>query len=90
MPIYYISKNKIDLQPHWNVNKAIEKLINHYSNEEVNTEDGLKIDLEQGWVQLRKSNTEPIIRVYSEARDESESITLANKIIDQFIQLVSI
>jgi phosphomannomutase len=41
-------------------------------------------------VQLRKSNTEPIIRVYSEARDESESIALANKIIDQFIQLVSI
>ncbi|MBP9133313.1 MAG: phosphoglucosamine mutase [Saprospiraceae bacterium] len=90
LPIYYISKNKIDLQPHWNVNKAIEKLINHYSNEEVNTEDGLKIDFEHGWVQLRKSNTEPIIRVYSEARDESESITLANKIIDQFIQLVSI
>lgn len=88
LPQYFISKNKIELKDGWDVRKAIQGLIEIYSKEEISTIDGLKIDFEDGWVQLRQSNTEPIIRVYSEARDEVRATSLADKIIKQFEGLI--
>ncbi len=88
LPKYSISKNKIDLQPGWNVSEAIHGLITKYADEEINTVDGLKIDFAEGWVQLRQSNTEPIIRVYSESHDEATAKGLAEKIIGEFKDLI--
>ncbi|MFZ1227973.1 MAG: phosphoglucosamine mutase, partial [Saprospiraceae bacterium] len=88
LPQYSISKNKIDLEKSWNVRSAIDRLIEIYENEEVNTEDGLKIDFESGWVQLRQSNTEPIIRVYSESNTMEAAEKLANDIIAKFKEMV--
>ena len=88
LPQYSISKNKIDLEKSWNVRSAIDRLIEIYENEEVNTEDGLKIDFENGWVQLRQSNTEPIIRVYSESNTMEAAEKLANDIIAKFKEIV--
>lgn len=88
LPKYSISKNKIDLQPGWNVSEAIHGLITKYADEEINTVDGLKIDFAEGWVQLRQSNTEPIIRVYSESHDEATAKGLAEKIISELKDLI--
>lgn len=78
-PNYFISKNRIDLTPEMNVDDILEKVKNAYANERINTKDGVKIDFEEGWVHLRKSNTEPIIRVYSEAA----SMELANELAER-------
>lgn len=88
LPQYVISKNKIDLQSDWNVPQIIEGLIDTYSQEEINTEDGLKIDFPDGWVQLRQSNTEPIIRVYSESGSQEAADALAQSIIKKFNELI--
>ena len=64
-----------------NVDKILEGLKKKYSNEKVTDIDGVKIDFEKGWVHLRKSNTEPIIRIYSEAKDEVSANALAEEII---------
>ena len=68
-PAYTIIKNKIQLTPAINVDQLLEKLEKAYSSKELNKVDGLKIHFEGAWVHLRKSNTEPIIRVYAEAKD---------------------
>ncbi len=81
-PLYFISKNRIDLTPEINVDALLEKVKELYKNERLNDKDGVKIDFAEGWVHLRKSNTEPIIRVYSEAATEAEANALAQKIID--------
>ncbi len=81
-PAYAISKNRIDLTPEINVDALLEKVKSIYANERVNDIDGVKIDFAEGWVHLRKSNTEPIIRVYSEAATMEEADALAGKIID--------
>lgn len=75
-PNYFISKNRINLDPDMDVDMILEKIAEKYKSEEVNTIDGVKIDFEDGWVHLRKSNTEPIIRIYS----ESNSITMAENL----------
>lgn len=80
-PQYFISKNKITLSPDINVDKILEGLKAKYSNEKVTDIDGVKIDFAQGWVHLRKSNTEPIIRIYSEAKDEAAANALAEEVI---------
>lgn len=80
-PQYFISKNKITLSPDMNVDKILEGLKAKYSNEKVTDIDGVKIDFAQGWVHLRKSNTEPIIRIYSEAKDEAAANALAGEVI---------
>lgn len=80
-PQYFISKNKITLSPEINVDKILDGLKKKYSNEKVTDIDGVKIDFAQGWVHLRKSNTEPIIRIYSEAKDEAAANALAEEII---------
>ena len=81
-PQYFISKNKITLSPEIDVDKILEGLKKKYTNEKVTDIDGVKIDFERGWVHLRKSNTEPIIRIYSEAKDEAAASALAEDVIN--------
>ena len=82
-PNYFISKNRIDLKPEMNVDAILEHVKGVYRNERVNDIDGVKIDFADGWVHLRKSNTEPIIRVYSEAATMDEANALAQRVIDE-------
>lgn len=78
---YVISKNKIQLINGVDADKIIAEIISKYKNELINTEDGLKIDFSDGWVQLRKSNTEPIMRVYAESSTEEKAEEFAQMII---------
>lgn len=80
-PPYFIAKNRIDLTPQTDVDAILEKVKSIYSNEQVNDIDGVKIDFADSWVHLRKSNTEPIIRVYSEASTMEEADALGKKIM---------
>lgn len=81
-PDYYISKNKIQLDDSINLDEIFKTLREKFKDERLNDIDGLKIDFEEGWVHLRKSNTEPIIRVYSESKSEEKSKDLAMQVID--------
>lgn len=81
-PEYCISKNRIDLTPDTDVDAILARVKNLYRNERVNDRDGVKIDFADGWVHLRKSNTEPIIRVYSEAATMDQANALAQRVID--------
>ena len=80
-PSYFASKNKIELTPSIDVDKVLLEMKERYSNENVNDIDGVKIDFAENWVHLRKSNTEPIIRVYTEAKSAAEADALAQKFI---------
>ena len=80
-PDYYIAKNRIDLTPSTDVDAILEKVKQMYINEQVNDVDGVKIDFPDKWVHLRKSNTEPLIRVYSEASTMDEADALGKKIM---------
>lgn len=80
-PNYFISKNRIELTPDIDVDKVLSHAKEVFKNERLNDKDGVKIDFADGWVHLRKSNTEPIIRVYSEAATKEEANTLAQKVI---------
>ena len=79
-PAYAIAKNKIQLTPDIDVDKILKAVEKKFEGEEVTTIDGVKIDFEDGWVHLRKSNTEPIIRIYSEAHDMARAEQLADEI----------
>lgn len=81
-PNYHISKNKIQLTPDTDVDRILELLANKYEDKEINTIDGVKIIFGNEWVHLRKSNTEPIIRVYSESESEDRANELAKMIMD--------
>ncbi len=87
-PAYFISKNKIELAPEMDVDMILEKIREKYSRQPVNTIDGVKIEFDKEWVHLRKSNTEPIIRIYSESDSMTKADHLANKIIDDIRELV--
>lgn len=80
-PNYVISKNKIELTPAINVDEVLKKVKELYANQPVNTVDGVKIEFGNEWVHLRKSNTEPIIRIYSESQSEEKANALAKKIM---------
>lgn len=82
-PAYFISKNKIELTPQINVDRVLDSVKTKYKDEKINTIDGVKIDFEKEreWVHLRKSNTEPIIRIYAESQNEKKADALAQKII---------
>jgi phosphomannomutase len=80
-PNYYISKNKIELSENVNVDEILEKMQQKYSKFNLNTIDGLKVTFDNAWVHLRKSNTEPIIRIYAEADSMSMAENLAEKVI---------
>lgn len=86
-PAYYASKNKIELIPEIDVDKILATIKSRYSGERVNDIDGVKIDFEHNWVHLRKSNTEPIIRIYTEARTMEEADTLAKRFISEIDQI---
>lgn len=81
-PNYYISKNRIELTPEIDVDKVLAHAKEVFRNERLNDKDGVKIDFADGWVHLRKSNTEPIIRVYSEAATPEEANALAQRVIE--------
>lgn len=82
-PSYFMSKKKIELTPGLDVDGILIAMAEKYVNEEVSTIDGVKIDFAENWVHLRKSNTEPIIRIYTEAKSQLEAYTLADKIIGE-------
>ncbi|MFY0591510.1 phosphoglucosamine mutase [Roseivirga sp.] len=88
-PSYFISKNKIDLSPDIDVDKVLESMKEKYSDQPVNTIDGVKIEFDKEWVHLRKSNTEPIIRIYAESESLNTADHLANKIISDIKEIVS-
>lgn len=79
LPEYCISKNKIQLDPATDVDALLRKVKEHFAGEEVNDIDGVKIDFPESWVHLRKSNTEPIVRIYSEAATVGEAEKLAEE-----------
>lgn len=81
LPNYHISKNKIELTPEINVKNILELIKKKYKSQPVNTIDGVKIEFDKEWVHLRSSNTEPIIRIYSESETQATADYLANKII---------
>ena len=89
-PSYFISKNKMQLTPALDVDKILAAMKVKYSHEQVNDIDGLKIDFPDRWVHLRKSNTEPIIRIYSEAPSDAEAEELAQKIMADIKQIAGI
>ncbi len=89
-PEYFISKNKIELTPDINIDRVLEQIKQKYQNEKINTIDGVKIDFEREkeWIHLRKSNTEPIIRIYAESQNEKKADELANRIISDLKSLI--
>jgi phosphomannomutase len=87
-PNYEMAKKKIDLQPGINVDAILEKMAANYAHEEVDTVDGVKIYIGKEWVHLRKSNTEPIIRVYTESKDAQAASDLADRIISEITSLI--
>ena len=87
-PKYTISKNKIELTPDIDVDKLLMFMSVNYAHEEVDTTDGVKIYIGKEWVHLRKSNTEPIIRIYSESENEQKANELAERIIREIKALV--
>lgn len=89
-PSYFISKNKIELTPQINVDRVLELMKEKYKDEKINAIDGVKIDFEKDkeWVHLRKSNTEPIIRIYAESQSEPKADVLAKKIIQDIQEII--
>ncbi|HPE19360.1 MAG TPA: phosphoglucosamine mutase [Tenuifilaceae bacterium] len=87
-PNYFISKNKIELKAGVNPDTVLEKLKVKHSNQQVNTVDGLRIDFEGEWVHMRKSNTEPIIRIYAESSSAEKATLLATKMIGEIEELL--
>jgi phosphomannomutase len=81
LPQYFMSKNKIELTPEIDVDAILVAMTEKYKNEDISTIDGVKIDFESTWVHLRKSNTEPIIRIYTEAPTQADADALAERII---------
>ena len=88
-PAYHISKNKIELTPDIDVDKVLAQMKAKYAGEQVTDIDGVKIDFPTQWVHLRKSNTEPIIRIYSESADKASADALAEKIISEIREIVA-
>ena len=89
-PQYYMSKNKIELTPQIDVDAILVAMTEKYKNEDITTIDGVKIDFAENWVHLRKSNTEPIIRIYTEAASQEKADVLALRIIDEIQAIVGI
>ncbi|MGF7214472.1 phosphomannomutase [Spirosoma lacussanchae] len=88
-PNYYISKNKIELTANINVDEVLDRIQARYARNPINTIDGVKIEFDKEWVHLRKSNTEPIIRIYSESDTQATADHLASKIISDIREVIS-
>ncbi|HRN98131.1 MAG TPA: phosphoglucosamine mutase, partial [Flavobacterium sp.] len=82
-PSYFMSKNKIELTPQIDVDGILTVIAERYQHEEISTIDGVKIDFADSWVHLRKSNTEPIIRIYTEAATQQAADELALRIMQE-------
>ena len=89
-PPYFASKNKIELTPAIDVDKVLREIKERYADENVNDTDGVKIDFPENWVHLRKSNTEPIIRVYTEAKSMAAAEALAQRFIGEIKEICKI
>lgn len=89
-PSYFMSKKKIQLTPGLDVDGILTAMAAKYQNEDISTIDGVKIDFPENWVHLRKSNTEPIIRIYTEAKSQSEADGLADRIISEIKEIAGI
>jgi phosphomannomutase len=87
-PDYFISKNKIELTPDIDIDDLMKKVKEKYKKQPVNTVDGVKIEFDMEWVHLRRSNTEPIIRIYAESRSEATANHLAEKLISDLRQII--
>jgi phosphomannomutase len=88
-PDYFISKNKIELAPDMDVDAILISIQDRYKKQPINTIDGVKIEFDKQWIHLRKSNTEPIIRIYCESNSMTTAEHLANKIISDIKEIVS-
>ena len=88
-PSYFMSKNKIQLTPEIDVDQILETMASNYKNEDVKTIDGVKIDFPEEWIHLRKSNTEPIIRIYTEAKTQQSADNLAFRFINEIKELIN-
>lgn len=86
-PRYFMGKKKIELTPGLDVDGLLAGMASRYAEEEISTVDGVKIDFPEGWVHMRKSNTEPIIRVYTEAQSPEEAESLADRFVDEIGKL---
>ena len=89
-PAYFASKNKIELTPAIDVDKVLLEMKERYAYENVNDIDGVKIDFAESWVHLRKSNTEPIIRIYTEAKSPAEADALAQRFIAEISEICNL
>jgi len=89
-PSYFMSKKKIQLTPGLDVDGILTAMASKYANEELTTIDGVKIDFSENWVHLRKSNTEPIIRIYTEAKSQAEADGLADRIIKEIKEVAGL
>lgn len=89
-PSYFMSKKKIQLTPALDVDGILKAMAQKYQSEEISTIDGVKVDFAENWVHLRKSNTEPIIRIYTEAKSQSAADTLADKIINEIKEIAGL
>ena len=83
-----MSKNKIELTPQIDVDSILKAMKEKYAKEEISTVDGVKIDFPENWVHLRKSNTEPIIRIYTEAKSQQKADELAQQMIGEIKEIV--
>ena len=88
-PNFHISKNKIELTPEVDVDQILVEIKKQYANKKINDIDGVKIEFDNEWVHLRKSNTEPIIRIYSESESEATAEHLAQKLISDIKEIIS-
>jgi len=88
-PDYFISKNKIELTPDIDVQYILDRIVEKYKRQPMNTIDGVKIEFDKEWVHLRRSNTEPIIRIYSESRSMTTAENLAGKLIADIKDIIS-
>lgn len=89
LPDYFMAKKKIELTPEINVDQILKNVADNHINDDVNTIDGVKIDFADGWVHLRKSNTEPIIRVYSESTSKKQAEDLAEGIMKEIYEIAN-
>ena len=89
-PAYYASKNKIELTPAIDVDKVLRTIKERYAHERVNDIDGVKIDFAEHWVHLRKSNTEPIVRIYTEAKSQEFADEVAEKFIAEIKEICNL
>ncbi|MVO10478.1 phosphoglucosamine mutase [Flavobacterium sp. TP390] len=89
-PHYFMSKNKIELTPQIDVDLILKSMTDKYKNEDISTIDGVKIDFPTEWVHLRKSNTEPIIRIYTEAPSQKEADVLAERFVKELKEIAGI